>query len=206
MGKSKGRTPKTPKPVKGSGNGGNGKDTVTGLYFDGFGPINSDTTYNQDSSTIKKLLETAGGSLPLDPSKNWSLEVEFGNPKYIVGTFLRQEPLGIVVTRQVLMGDFKFSGNKITSAYLDRIASVQYNGTVQQEFGDIEILGGAKVGQPSSVTSWVKILNSQNPTLASQFDLGPGFSEGDRNSLASFGEGRFFQEGWWNDPFTPNLI
>ena len=138
MGKSKGRTPKTPKPVKGSGNGGNGKDPVTGLYFDGFGPINSDTTYNQDSSTIKKLLETAGGSLPLDPSKNWSLEVEFGNPKYIVGTFLRQEPLGIVVTRQVLMGDFKFSGNKITSAYLDRIASVQYNGTVQQEFGDIE--------------------------------------------------------------------
>ena len=179
---------------------------MTGLYFDGFGPINSDTTYNQDSSTIKKLLETAGGSLPLDPSKNWSLEVEFGNPKYIVGTFLRQEPLGIVVTRQVLMGDFKFSGNKITSAYLDRIASVQYNGTVQQELGDIEILGGAKVGKPSSVTSWVKILNSQNPTLASQFDLGPGFSEGDRNSLASFGEGRFFQEGWWNDPFTPNLI
>ena len=75
MGKSKGRTPKTPKPVKGSGNGGNGKDTVTGLYFDGFGPINSDTTYNQDSSTIKKLLETAGGSLPLDPSKTGLLKL-----------------------------------------------------------------------------------------------------------------------------------
>ena len=28
----------------------------------------------------------------------------------------------------------------------------------------------------------------------------------DQNTIAILGEGRFFNEGWWNNPFVPNLI
>jgi hypothetical protein len=68
----------------------------------------------------------------------------------------------------------------------------------------------------SSVRAWESALKTSiNTGLYSvqanySFNgLEGGFNEGsafDQNAIARFGEGRFFQEGWWNNPFAPNLI
>ena len=200
------------KPAKSKPGKGNNKDSITDptLSFDGLGPITSDTIYNQNSPVIRQLLEAAGGE-SLNPSDSWSLEVEFGSSRFIVGTFVRNTNAnampGISTTREVLMGDFKFTRNKLASAKVDYIATVQKNQSSDYELGDIVALGGAQISDPSSIQPWMsEVFNSPNNRITSAFEAGPGFSDGDRGALASFGEGRFFQDGWWNNPFSSNHI
>jgi hypothetical protein len=211
---------KTPKAPKGRGGIGGGKDPVTGLAInlEGIGKVISDKVYDKDSAVAKEWFSYFAYQSP-DITESF-IEFEFSD-KYIVGTTQQRYANGDTQTiRLVMQGLFKYKGERISSATVaflaeDNIAPGSFYGTTTPNLSG-EVLGtrgGSKtIPNPNSLFSWAETLSGfeeENNKLLeyNNGDIGNGIqSTGDESAVRAFAGGKFFQEGWWNNPFAPNLV
>jgi len=215
----KSKKPKTPK-TKGGGTAGkgSGQDPVNGIYMEFYldnpnqkARFESDRTYSPEE--VSRIESSIG--LPSDALR---IQREFElDERFIVQTNLTTYEYGNwAVERHVFSGAFKFTKGKLSSATIfssaDEIINFQ-DGSIQARGGFIgNISKGQGVATPTSYKAWSDLLFSQNlvPQAGYNYDALLGrFYEGstsDAYAMARFGEGRFFNDGWWQDPFTPNLI
>jgi hypothetical protein len=178
-----GKATKTPKAPKGGGVNGQSNDPVTGLSadFDGIGRIISD-----------KLITIDG----------WQTEYEFGDT-FVVETKQRKSEDTQQIRRYVYEGSFSYDNNILSSGqvssswrmhidqdpqYLSKSAIV--NLPTNQNIGNIREPGWDSLFEGGKVEYFTTELD------------GPSAME----RYSSYAGGRFFQEGWWNNPFVPNLI
>lgn len=199
---------KTPK-VNSGDKGSSTKDSMTGLTVtvDGYGTITSDKVYDKNSSLIRNSLGIPSDYL--NQLQSFDAEAEF-NGSYVVFTTRQVDMQGKVgATRTVFQGDFAYEKNRVKSARIDYMSQITDSG--DYGYGGINYLGIA-IMQPSSGHSWMSAINSAldkpNSSTAS-FDIGaetPGAITGDYAAVASFGNGRFFYNGWESEPFASNLI
>ena len=212
------KAPKVVKPPKdGGGVSGGGKDPVTGSYYiemtgnKGTGRVISDQVTDwYDLRKIDTFFES--DVLPGEIL----IEFEF-NKKYIISTETsKSRSTGEqYFYRSVLEGDFNFNKNRLATGTIKRNyyigASFETNGSAASPSltgGVEEYINGRKMDYISNL--FVDRGDSSGNMIA-DFFLGPNQayiygSSSDKSFTESVGGGIFFQEGWWQDPFTPNLI
>ncbi len=199
---------KMPK-VNGGDKGSSTKDSITGLTVtvDGYGTITSDKVYDKNSSLIRNSLGIPSDYL--NQLQSFDAEVEF-NRSYVAFTTKQVDLQGKVgATRTVFQGEFAYEKNRVKSARIDYMAQVSDSG--EYGYGGINYLG-VTIQQPSSGYSWMSAINTalENPNSSTaSFDIGldaPGAITGDFAAVASFGNGRFFYDGWKQNPFASNLL
>lgn len=213
---SKAKAPK----AKGGKPGAGDKDSITGLTItvDGYGSITSDKVYDKDSALIKNSLGITSDYL--NRLQSFDAEVEF-NKSYIVFTTKQVDADSkVAATRTVFQGNFQYANKRVKSARINYMA--QFNDSPNYDYGSINRVG-VTIQQPTNGGSWMSAINTAltntssttayfsqvTPTMDSQdysdypADESTG---GGRAALIAFGNGRFFQEGWWQDPFAPHLI
>ena len=188
---------------------GRGSDPVTGLTVtvDGYGSITSGTVFDKNSSLVKNSLGIPSDYL--NRLQSFDAEVEF-NKSYIVFTTKQVDADSkVAATRTVFQGNFKYANKRVKSAKIDYMAQVSDSG--DYGYGGINYLG-VTIAQPSSGWSWMSAINGalDNPSSSTaSFDIGmetPGAITGNYAAVVSFGNGRFFYEGWENEPFSTNLL
>ena len=201
-------------------------DPVTGAkWILGGNTIQSDKVY-KDDNPISQLLNGPG---------HWdtSTEYEFGDPNFIVYTTsfsYRDSSISNqqVTHRKVLEGHFKYDGKSLLSASIIRISddsrSVIYWDDAEKlpteiRGGHIGLLSEVKKGvamkDAHSLASFAAVHSELSPTapypeLAAEakYNTHPpqGSDAGSENIVRAYQSGRFFPDGWWNNPFAPNLI
>jgi len=201
--KNKGRN----KNRKSSGIGstqGRQRDDVTGLTIevDGFGSITSDKVYDKNSSFVKNTFLSEGDQ---EYFKEFDLEVEFDKEFIIANIRTLSQDSRVSTSRTVFQGEFKYEGRMVKSARIDYIAQVSGG---EYGWGTLQRLG-ISIPQPSSAASWQSSLDPIQGTVVAEYDIGintPGEVTGNYQGVVSFGNGRFFYEGWENEPFSSNLL
>lgn len=132
------------------------------------------------------------------------------------------------VSRAVIRGQFSADKHGLLTGSMDSITS--FNLQSDRERGYLYESGqsykasrGSRVSSdlsfnPSSLTSAsyfysnldANTYNSDGEIIGNSFDSNGRFPGtplySDRNSLKGLPDASFFPEGWWQDPFTPNLI
>jgi hypothetical protein len=199
------RRPKRPKTPRDKGGGRKtnsiSTDPVTGLAIDVDGTtILSDKVYLQ---TYEDALKS--GAFGLKDIYPIEYEVEL-SPSLIAFT-VRQSPSDPGTYRGVFKGDFKTKGNKVVSARIDEFAQ---RGRFSDGEGGFYENGsiysvGKELKNPFSAKQWMTALSNSMTERGwfsdenSQGGLG-------KQAVTGFGGGQVLQDGWWQDPFTPNLI
>ena len=200
---TKAQPPKTTSSSKAGKTGG--KDTITGLTLEADGiTIISDRQYRQ---TFADALKTrAFGQRSIYPIK---YEVEISQ-SLIVFTVV-QSPADPGVYRGVLKGDFQIRNNKVVSARIDEFAQRGRFSDGQGGFyenGSIYAVNqsGSKTFSTPFKTSELSLFLSNGLTERGFFtDSEPQGGVG-KQAVTSFGNGQLLQDGWFSDPFTPNLV
>ena len=193
-------------------NDGNKESTtkMNGAKINGFYPdtIISDKTYGIDSKPVKNYFYLVDSSA-LENFSEHDTEVEFGE-NFIATTYKsihKDSTKGF--GRTVYQGEFDYNNGEITSARVDRFAQVGLNNK-SYGWGLVRDLG-VTVPQPDSFWSWQSTLNTgiNQGELVAEYDIGmetPEEITGDYGSVVSYGNGRFFYDGWENNPFGQDLI
>ena len=134
-----------------------------------------------------------------------SLSIEFGEEFIVLTTNSIRKDSTTDTGRTVYQGEFKYDGDVITSARIDYIAQVSHG----EEYGwGIINKEGKTVPHPDSASSWQSTFMTPGETLY-EYEIGmdtPGEITGDYSTVTSFGMGRFFYDGWENNPFASDLI
>lgn len=183
---------------------------MNGAKINGFYPdtLISDKTYGIDSKLIKNYFALVDKSA-LEKFSAYDTEVEFGE-NFIATTYRsihKDSTKGF--GRTIYQGDFDYNNDEIASARVDNIAQVSLNDK-GYGWGVVRSLG-VIVPQPDSFWSWQSTLNTgiNQGELVAEYDIGtekPGEITGDYGSFVSYGNGRFFYDGWENNPFSQDLI
>ena len=193
-------------------NGSNNEATskMNGVEINGFYPdtIISDKTYGIDSKLVKNFFNLVDGSA-LENFSEYDTEVEFGE-NFIVTTYKsihKDSTKGF--GRTVYQGEFEYNDDKITSARVDSMGQVSLTGK-DYGWGVVRNIG-VTVPKPDSFWSWQSTLNTgiNQGELVAEYDIGmetPREITGDYGSVVSYGNGRFFYDGWENNPFASDLI
>ena len=175
------------------------------VEIDGLGKIESDRKYGIDSPLVKDFILAQENSIIYE---KFDAEVEF-NEKTITLTIQssKKDSSSQSTSRTVLLGDFQYSKDTIISARVSRTAQFALSGK-DYGWGVIHNLD-AIVPQPNSPSSWQSSLIFNEGTELADFYIGmetPGAITGDYGTVVSFGNGRFFYDGWASNPFGQNLI
>ena len=189
-------------------NNNSDEDSRTELNFkvNGFYPetVISDEVYGKDSSLIKGNKNLWGEDY-LKKAVTFDIEVEFGEEFIVLTTNSIRKDSTTDTGRTVYQGEFKYDGDVITSARIDYIAQVSHG----EEYGwGIINKEGKTVPHPDSASSWQSTFMTPGETLY-EYDIDmytPGEITGDYSTVTSFGMGRFFYDGWENNPFASDLI
>jgi hypothetical protein len=222
------RTPKTPR-IKGGGKTGRGsKDAVTGLYWEfesvDWGGKRIRAISDTQIDNYDAWLETTNGRGERAESiqgRGDSISEFELSEKFMVYT---QKDYDRATgeerfVRSVLQGSFKYNNKALTSADISDFAQMSLTRRVDgmEQYGSLKNYpSGWKISSllPTYMSSNYISPNfpqeAQSTTRAG-FYYSPdiGYLEGsllDKTTVESFQGGRFFQEGWWNNPFAPNLI
>jgi hypothetical protein len=208
---------KTPR-VKGGGKAErSGKDAVTGLYWEvdmgdpsRKAKLQSDRTYNLPEIKENRLGIEMGDIIAMEE------EYELSDKYFAITTKTQRQDGSGSIQRIVYQGQFGFEKGRLKSATLTSRAE---ENAYTQVAGAMDISGYINIpfseftlNDPSSLREWVEINASRSFRQVANYGYSQNqgnYYEGnsaDRDALARFGEGRFFQEGWWQDPFSPNLI
>ena len=187
----------------------NSKDSkakIDGAIVNGFYPekVISDRVYRKGSSLIKNNSNIFGKEY-LKKAITLDLEVEFGEEFIALTTNSIRKDSTTQSSRTVLQGEFKYGDDEITSARIDYIA--QGSQGEGYEWGVIN-RHGMTVPRPDSASSWQSTLMYMGETLY-EYDINEdtqGEIKGDYSTVTSFGMGRFFYDGWENNPFASDLI
>jgi hypothetical protein len=133
-----------------------------------------------------------------------------------------------ITTRQVWEGDFTYTKGRLVKAKLQRVSADDRSTTtwidgqhppITSSLGYVSKpannSGGIDITDPSSLASWVPALSPLQaggsgmmiPNIAEVY-YGTPIPTGAENEagVRAYQSGRFFTDGWWNNPFTPNLI
>ena len=161
----------------------------------------SDKVYDIDSSLSKAIMDKKH----LREFTTSDLEIEFGK-EFIVMTFNGiKKDSSIETTRTVYQGEFKYADNEMTSARIDYEAQVSHD----EEYGwGVINTFGMTVPRPITTWSWQSTLMKRGEMLY-EYDIGidtPEEIASNYSAITSFGMGRFFYEGWANNPFASDLI
>ena len=174
--------------------------------MNGFYPetVISDKVYGINSSLIKGNKKLWGEDY-LKKAVTFDIEVEFGEEFIVLTTNSIRKDSTTDTARTVYQGEFKYDGDVITSARIDYIAQVSHG----EEYGwGIINKEGKTVPHPDSASSWQSTFMTPGETLY-EYEIGmktPREITGDYGSVVSYGNGRFFYDGWENNPFGQDLI
>ena len=189
-------------------NGDNNESTtkIDGAIVNGFylGKVISDKVYGKDSSLIQRNAKIFGREF-LKNAITYDLEVEFGEEFIALTTNSIRKNSTTQSSRTVFQGDFKYGNDEITSARIDYIGQASQG--EGYEWGVIN-KHGMTVPRPDSASSWQSTLMHMGETLY-EYDINEdtqGKIKGDYTTVTSFGMGRFFYDGWENNPFASDLI
>jgi hypothetical protein len=217
---------KTPR-VKGGGRVGRGsKDTVTGLYFEAVGPGGTMKAYSDTVIDSYDAWMVVGGGQKnndIPPARGYTVdEFEF-NKNFLVNTRVQTNIMTgeKMITRIALEGQLQFEKGRLKELAWTRKAD------------SVVTISQAGVGLTSSYSLSGAILESATPYTfrppyiygGSNLGVGGGgenakadysfdgyinqFTYGgaeDKQALEKYAGGRFFHDGWWNNPFDSNLI
>ena len=198
----------------------NSQDIIKNLYWespDGTVRVNSDNVID-DYDNWPQI----NGDFPFEAPKSRGTilsEFEF-NDRFYVDTRIDNQVDEITgqrraeISRFVAEGTFRYADGKLVSGTVNRVVKSTYlsdEGGRLSLYGDIEEYSG---GVSTSIFAPLRLSRQSflfNGTETAEFSFSPseGYSFGaekDRQAIEGFANGRFFQEGWWNNPFTPNLI
>ena len=152
--------------------------------------------------------------------------------KYVDGFDPVGAPLseGDVTTRQVWEGNFRYTNNRLVSARLQRVSfdslhnstwidnsippSTRFSGFVSKTANNT---GGISISDPDSLSSWADAVVTltgggsgeiQSRIADAYYGTSTPFHTAAESEagVRSYQSGRFFSEGWWNNPFQPDLI
>lgn len=182
------------------------KTKIDGAIVNGFYPekVISDKVYKKGSSLIKNNSNIFGKEY-LKKAITFDLEVEFGEEFIALTTKSIRKDSTTQSSRTVFQGEFEYGDDEITSARIDYIA--QGSQGEGYEWGVIN-KHGMTVPRPDSASSWQSTLMHMGETLY-EYDINEdaqGEIKGDYSTVTSFGMGRFFYDGWENNPFASDLI
>jgi len=166
---------------------GSTKDKLTGLSinFNGVGRLFSDNIYS------------FGG---------WQVEGEISKDYFVI-TRAQDTLEGRETRRAVYQGSFTFKNGNLASATVDKVWFFRVGHTSE----GIELVGrlatpkNKKIANINNELSWSSLDSSSNEITYFASSNGK-VVEGNIDTFTEFKNGRFFQEGWWLDPFAPNLI
>jgi hypothetical protein len=225
----KAKTPKAPKGRGGPKTNKPTKDTITGLDLGNGLILKSDTVYSDQSPEYKALfgrrdsVYSAGGET--------QIEFEFSNnaiahTSVTTGEYLQngqRQYAPDYKSRAILIGKFKSDKNGLLAlgeiieasewTYTpDRAATAEAGASLAEEsiitFQSPTTFTKALINSnPDSIfyafvggqpVFWYDSHDSKQPELASEFDP--------KSDFARFESSKYIKDGWWQDPFTPNLI
>ena len=207
----KSKTPKIPKPSKG---GGSSNDRLEISY--GGLTIKSDYVYGSDSELF--ALATSGLSRQqIDNITGFGIEYEL-SPNQVVFTQRMEVSQPFIsasgsvwrthTRRVVANGSFAIEGKSLVNypksqsevtwsvegSELEDFPNAPANGGLKKQYFDVKVTNGVSDNVGSA--HWYELRNT-------------GDIYGNPDDLAwfrSYEGGKFFADGWWNTPFTPNLI
>ena len=207
---------KTPKAPKGRGGG---KDSITGLKWnlDGFGTIESDKVYDTNSTAGKEIVRLGGWDTP--PTQTF-IEFELSNNYILITESYFFSNGHRELERMALQGNFKYKNQQLSAASIDLVCSNSAtffdNGQFMGNSGGINYSSGESrnILNPNSIqalSGWGWSSKESSHFIEGQIegsapDSSLWLNVGDKSEVRAFGQGKFFQEGWWNNPFTHNLI
>jgi len=198
----------TGQPVSTEGAGSPSSGNRAFVDIEGLGRIESDKVYDRNSP-LGRLYLSAANPAYVDALLDWGIEVEFGTGAYVAmtqravlnrGKFIQEQ-----VSRDVTQGDFVFRNSKFISGRVDFTAGADANNRAEE--GAIQSFGGIAIRTPLNASGlFPSTLYGTQGTVTSNFSIIDGQVTGTPQAIRDFGGGRFFNDGWWQDPFTPNLI
>jgi hypothetical protein len=207
------KKPKTPETKDGGNAGKAPKDAITGLYMEIPGAL-----FESDKTTIVRPKALGIG----EDEGEVTAEAELGN-EYIVLTGQG----GNGITRIVWKGEFEYNQKgRLNSALVTDIAQdwhpypINDGGIISRyKKGSFQLVDPKGFARFDSVdqTYWDhtdtyrrwehETEYSGEAVLSGTIDGAEVWSTGKgKDAITAFGEGRFFYDGWWTNPFAPNLI
>lgn len=208
----KSKQSKEPKARKARAGSGRRQDSITGLYWDvdGIGRLETDKvnsiSYEQMQKAAQSLqpygyTEEAGLS-PWDFPI--TLEVELSKDTLIA---TNSQSNGNI-NRTLLKGSFNFSKGRLRSGTITE--SITYD--IYKTSNGIEVNGfaeaypgGRQLTNPGKYSSFYNALVSPGQPIA-EFNSSSSSEYGNKAFFTEYNGGKTFNDGWWQDPFTPNLI
>jgi hypothetical protein len=200
---------KTPKAPKGRGGRGGGKDPVTGLYWevDGIGRLTNDKpgsiTYEQAQRAIRPFIDagyeddtSSAAAYPMQ------IEVELSSNRMVITSIDSQGNIG----RDVVSGVLSFTKGRLSGMRVNEIANYYISRDGSFESGIVESFsGGRAINNPSNYYS-VHLDMGGSGQIISDYYFSLNQSIGEKSTFTSYAGGRFFYDGWQNNPFASNLI
>jgi len=198
-----------------------GRDEVTGLYMqlEEFGRIESDALYGKGSAFIEALNKQVLNETGAYPDFDSTYEFEIDKSRLIITTELTRNSNGDSVTtfqRALLEGSFSFNKGLLESASIESFSGheIQFrNGERMGEYASITAFTTPRnVADTRRIAPWNYAVGEEDGAvivMEAQWSLEPteyGQDAGRVSDIYGQGGGKIFKEGWWQDPFTPNLL
>jgi hypothetical protein len=199
--KTKAKATKKPKIGK---QAKNQRDVITGLSLtsDAFGEVVSDQYYDQNSEVIKRA--RVPGLI--------GTEFELSKQLMIVTSMFSNNDGSKELRRIAYNGEFSFQGREVVRASINSIGLYQYEESGGKIYESVEITNFS----PSRIVEDIRVPKAFDKAVSNDgvprslsvsiFDGRVVSKAGSFDEIFSFGSGNVFQSGWWNNPFSPNLI
>ena len=183
-------------------------NTSSGSKADFYGVANGTKIYprriyDQDSNLPAK--NTLG--------EKFKLEYELGEDALVVTTVLYDDEDGDISHQRVaLLGDFEYDQNgQFQGGEVREVGSWNYgtprDGEYRSEWGSVDYNYGGPVSmRPNLLTWWSTVMSMQDRQCDYTAYHSDGVYNGDRSCMQTYPSSIFFEDNWWEAPFSPNLI
>lgn len=213
------KKPKKAKTPKGKGGNGRGKDPVTGLYADANGQrITSDVTYSEIDSPEGKPFFSGRDRREFTNEGSATFEFEFGRNAIIlthrvIGELSAdgfQQASKDYRQRIAWIGSFSYDTNgALRNGSISEVAEWSYgdswNSTSSHEWSSVD--RGKTINADSLLSVFASTLSFATRVFDYTADYGSGLViGGPKSDFYKFESSKYFENGWWDNPFATNLI
>jgi hypothetical protein len=196
--------------------GKNRRDKITGFYVDVNGErLYSDKAYDMLSSPEGKAIaslfwENPDGVELAAGGGGASIELELGTNSIAMTTHtfgIKVPPASNFVdnasTRWIFLGDFDYSDkNLLKSGRVKEVAN--WSHSTEGEYSSVDKSSPITAGGFISI---LQIWRQQQRVFDNLTFYNDGYTEGDpKDNFYNFESSKYFESGWWNNPFNTNLI
>ncbi len=197
-----------------------GKDEVTGLFVEVNGEkIYSDVTYSQTESRQGKALASFWGEDRVFSEGGSALfEIELGKSQitFTLRTIGEESVDGTIQAspdyrqRDAFIGEFKYGrSGAFKGGTLSEVADWAYFqvGPDENRIGEWSSVDQGSAEVRSIFDLYIKAKSLDYRPHDYLADYGDNLIEGDpKQNFYNFESSKYFEDGWWDNPFTPNLI